>query len=244
MPEISAPLAAVVAATSLLAAVVGGVTGMSTGVIAIPVLAFAFGVRLAVPIITVAMLFNTLSRCVANREYVDWRAARWYSLGAVPAAALGAAVFAYLPAELLARGLGAFLLALVAYRHLPVAAGKAVPLRALAAVGVGQGFFSAIFGGAGPFGAHFFMAYGLTRNAFVGTVAAGTFLVSVTKAVVYGGFALLTLETFLVASGVGLIMAVGAYVGARIVRRVPEKAFVYAVEGVMLASGVLLLAAG
>ena len=161
MPEISAPLAAAVAATSLLAAVVGGVTGMSTGIIAIPVLAFAFGVRLAVPIITVAMLFNTFSRCVANRDYVDWRAARWYSLGAVPAAALGAAVFAYIPADLLARGLGAFLLALVAYRHLPVAAGRAVPLRALAAVGVGQGFFSAIFGGAGPFGAHFFMAYGL-----------------------------------------------------------------------------------
>ena len=138
MPEISAPLAAAVAATSLLAAVVGGVTGMSTGIIAIPVLAFAFGVRLAVPIITVAMLFNTFSRCVANRDYVDWRAVRWYSLGAVPAAALGAAVFAYIPADLLARGLGAFLLALVAYRHLPVAAGRAVPLRALAAVGVGQ----------------------------------------------------------------------------------------------------------
>lgn len=115
MPEISAPLAAAVAATSLLAAVVGGVTGMSTGIIAIPVLAFAFGVRLAVPIITVAMLFNTLSRCVANRDYVDWRAARWYSLGAVPAAAFGAAVFAYIPADLLARGLGAFLLIRVAH---------------------------------------------------------------------------------------------------------------------------------
>ena len=45
-------------------------------------------------------------------------------------------------------------------------------------------------------------------------------------------------------SGVGLIMAIGAYAGAHIIRRVHEKAFVYAVEGVMVDSGALLLAAG
>ena len=64
MIDISAPVAAAVVATSLIAAVVGGITGMSTGIIAIPVLTFAFGIRLAVPIVTVAMMFNTLSRSV------------------------------------------------------------------------------------------------------------------------------------------------------------------------------------
>ena len=242
--DISAPVAAAVIATSLFAAVIGGVTGMSTGIIAIPVLIFAFGVRLAIPIITVAMLFNTLSRSIVNWNDVDWQVARWYSIGAVPAAVIGGVTFAYAPTELLARGLGVFLLALVVYRHLPIAVGRGMPLRGFLPVGLGQGFFSALFGGAGPFGAHFFMAYGLTKNAFVGTVAVGTFLVSIAKAVVYGGLDLLDVETFLVASGIGLIMAVGAYAGARIVRHVPERLFIRAVEGLMIASGLLLLVTG
>ena len=243
MLEVSPPVAAAVAATSLVAAVVGGVTGVSTGIIAIPVLTFAFGIRLAIPIITVAMLFNTLSRSLANWPYVDWRVARWYSLGAVPAAVLGSAVFAWAPAELLARGLGVFLLALVAYRRLPIAA-HPMPLRGFLPVGLGQGFFSALFGGAGPFGAHFFMAYGLTKNAFVGTIAVGTLLVSITKAVTYRGFSLLDGETFVVAAGIGLLMAAGAFAGARIVSGMPERTFVHAVEGVMLISGLTLLATG
>ncbi|MYK35788.1 MAG: sulfite exporter TauE/SafE family protein, partial [Chloroflexi bacterium] len=126
--DISAPVAAAVVATSLIAALIGGVTGMSTGIIAIPVLIFAFGIRLAVPIVTVAMLLNTLSRSVANRDYVDWRVARWYSLGAVPAAAVGGVVFANIPTDWLARGLGGFLLALVVDRHIPLLAGRAMPL--------------------------------------------------------------------------------------------------------------------
>ncbi len=240
MLDISLPLAAVVAATSLAAAVIGGVTGMSTGIIAIPVLTFAFGVRAAVPIITVAMMFNTLSRSAANWGDVDWRVARWYSLGAVPAAAIGGVVFANAPAEILARGLGVFLIALVVYRRLPIAA-REMRLRGFLLVGLGQGFFSAIFGGAGPFGAHFFMAYGLRKNAFVGTIAVGTFLVSIAKALVYGGFSLLDRETLTVAVAIGLVMAVGAWAGARIVRRIPERAFVYIVEALMLLSGVALL---
>ncbi len=214
---------------------------MSTGIIAIPVLTFAFGIRLAIPIVTVAMLFNTLSRSVANWNDVDWRVARWYSYGAVPAAVVGAVVFASAPAELLARGLGVFLIILVVYRRLPIAS-RAMPLRGFLFVGLGQGFFSAIFGGAGPFGAHFFLAYGLRKNAFVGTIAVGTVLVSIAKALVYGSYSLLDRDTLIIAVAIGLIMAAGAWIGARLVRRMPERAFVFLIEGVMLGSGALLLA--
>ena len=217
---------------------------MSTGIMALPVLAFAFGVREAVPIVTVAMLFNMTSRTIANRDHINYRVVFWYCLGAIPAAAIGGIVFANAPAEILARGLGVFLLALVAWRHLPIAQMDSMPLRAFTAVGLGQGFFSAIFGGAGPFGAHFFLSYGLTRNAFVGTVAVGTFFVSITKARVYSGFDLVTSDLLIIAVAIGLIMAVGAYIGSRIVKRVPEQAFKYIVEGVMLISGLTLVATG
>lgn len=244
MEDVSPLLALAVAGTALFAGTLGGITGMSTGIIALPVLAFAFGVREAVPIVTVAMLFNMVSRTIANRAYVNYPVVLWYCLGAVPAAALGGIVFANAPVSLLARSLGAFLLLLVVWRHLPIGRVSRMPLRAFAAVGVGQGFFSALFGGAGPFGAHFFLSYGLTRNAFVGTVAVGTFLVNVSKAVVYGGYSLLDLRLVVIATAVGIVMGVGAYAGAYIVKRVSDNAFKLIVEAVMILSGLTLLVQG
>lgn len=237
-------LASVVGITALVASVIGGITGMSTGIIMLPVLTFAFGVRGAVPIVTVAMLLNMTSRTVANRHDVNYPVVRWYVLGAVPSAALGSVAFANAPAELLARALGGFLLLLVLYRHLPIARYQRMPLRAFTPVGLGQGFFSALFGGAGPFGAHFFLSYGLTRNAFVGTVAVGTLLVNITKTGVYGSYTLFDRDALVIALSIGVIMAVGAYIGAKLVRRMPEAAFVWLVEGVMVISGVALLVRG
>ena len=242
--DISPLLALAVAGTALFAGTLGGITGMSTGIIALPVLTFAFGVREAVPIVTVAMLYNMVSRTIANRHYINYRVVFWYCLGAVPAAALGGIVFANAPVNLLARGLGIFLLLLVVWRHLPVGRVSHMPLKGFVGVGLGQGFFSALFGGAGPFGAHFFLSYGLMRNAFVGTVAVGTFLVNVTKAIVYGSYSLVDVRLLVVATGVGLIMAAGAYAGAYIVRLFSDRAFKILVEGVMIASGLVLLIQG
>jgi uncharacterized membrane protein YfcA len=234
----------IVVATALIAGTLGGITGMSTSIIALPVFAITFGVREAVPIITIAMLFNLASRAAANWPHIDRRVVLWYCIGAVPAAALGGVVFANAPPGLLARGLGVFLLVLVVWRHLPVAKVREMPLRGFVGVGLAQGFLSAIFGGAGPFGAHFFLSFGLVRNAFVGTVAAATILVNLTKAGVYGGYSLLDRDLLFAAVGVGLVMAIGAYIGAQIVRKVSDNAFKYIVEGVMVLASVTLLIQG
>ncbi len=244
MDDIPLLLGLLVGVTALLAGTLGGITGMSTGIMALPILAFAFGIREAVPIVSVAMLFNMTSRAIANRNYVNYRVVFWYCLGAVPAAAIGGIVFANAPAEILARALGLFLLVLVVWRHLPMAQMAKMPLRAFVGVGLGQGFLSAIFGGAGPFGAHFFLSYGLTKNAFVGTVAAGTLWVNVMKATIYGSFSLLDADLLITATGVGLVMAVGAYTGAHVVKRVSDNSFKIIVEVVMVLSGVFLLIQG
>ena len=244
MDDVGLLLWIAVALTALAAAVLGGITGMGTGIVTLPVLVTAFGVREAVPIVTIAMLFNTASRIIANRAYIDRRVVLWHSAGAIPGAVLGAVVFANAPVELLARGLGGFLLALVVWRHLPIATVRGMRVQAFLPVGAGQGFFSALFGGAGPFGAHFLLSYGLVKNAFVGTVAVSTFGMNVTKALVYGGYDLVDRELLATAVVIGLIMAAGAYAGARIVQHVTERAFTIIVEGIMVGAGLTLIVQG
>jgi uncharacterized membrane protein YfcA len=224
-------------------AVIGGVAGIGTAIAMIPVMTFAVGVREAIPIVAIAVTLNSVGRIVANRHFIDYRVVLWFSIGAVPTSFVGGALFASAPAELLARGLAIFLIALVAYRHMPI--GKSLQMRQVKKfgfVGLVQGFLSSIFGGAGPFGAHFFLSYGLYRQSFVGTVALATSSINLAKTSTYASYSLLDRDALALGLIIGVIMIVGAYFGGRLVNRLPDRVFVYIVEGVMLtAAGALLI---
>ena len=60
----------------------------------------------------------------------------------------------------------------------------------------------------------------------------------------YGGYSLVDLRLVLIATGIGLVMAVGAYVGAQVVRLFSDNAFKLIVEAVMIVSGVVLIIEG
>lgn len=228
-----------------LTAVVGGIAGIGTAIAMIPVMTFAVGVREAIPIVTVAVTFNNIGRVVANRHYIDYKVVLWFSIGAIPTAILGGIVFANAPADLLARGLAAFLITLVIYRHMPIGKGlKMTRVRLFGFVGFVQGFLSSVFGGAGPFGAHFFLSYGLYRKSFVGTVAFATSSINFAKAGTYGSFSLLDRDSLSLGVSVGIIMIIGAYFGGKLVNLLPDRLFVYIVEGVMLVAAAVLLVRG
>ena len=225
---------------ALAASILGGATGIGAAIALIPAVALTVGVREAVPVVTVAVTMHLFSRIWVNRASIDYAVARWFALGAVPGSVAGALVFANAPVELLGRGLGVFLLAVVAYRRLPLGQVR-IGLRGFVAVGAGQGFLSAMFGGAGPFGAVFLLSYGLVRNAFVGTMALATLAISAAKLPVYGGYALLDRRALLIALALGAIMMVGGLIGAAIARRVSDRFFVVAIEVLIALGGVLLL---
>ena len=243
--DLSLTLLVFIAIAAFVTAVMGGIAGIGTAIAMIPIMTFAVGVREAIPIVTIAVTLNNFGRVIATRPHINWHVVLWFSIGAVPSAVLGGAVFASAPAELLARSLGIFLIALVAYRHLPIGKGFVIRnVRHFGIVGLIQGFLSSIFGGAGPFGAHFFLSYGLYRNAFVGTAAAATSSINFAKAGTYTSFSLLDSSGFWLGLSIGVIMIIGAYFGSKLVNRLPDIVFVYIVEGVMLTAAAALLVRG
>jgi len=228
-----------------LTAVMTGIAGLGAAIAMIPVVALAVGVRDALPIVTVAVTLNSLGRVWANREYINYRVVLWFSIGALPTSVLGGVAFANAPVDILAPGLAFFLLVLVGYRHLPIGKRAAMNrVKMFAVVGLIQGFLSSLFGAAGPFGAHFFLAYGLYRNAFVGTVALATMVINIGKGATYGSFALLGRDSLVLGLGIGVVMMTGAYFGGKLLHKVPDQAFVYIVEGVMVAAAIALLVKG
>ena len=235
---------AVVVAAALLASTLAAVAGFGGAAIMLPLLVWAYGIRDAVPILTVAQLMGNLARVFFNWNEISLRVVRWFALGAVPAAIAGGIIFATAPIPALVRVVGIFLLLIVAYRHTRWGQRLRIGLRGFAPLGAISGLLSAIAGTVGPFMAPFFLVFGLVKGAYIGTEALSTVVMHVTKLGVYGGYSLLSLRSVAVGLAIGAVMFIGSYLGKRILSRVPERYFPYLVEAVLVVAGLLFVIRG
>ena len=143
---------------ALAASALAAVTGFGGAAVLLPVLVVVFGVREAVPILTVAQLIGNGSRVWFNRRDLNWRVVAWFALGGVPMALVGGYLFATAPLPALTRLLGAFLLLVVVWRHIRPMQAHPFPTPAFAGIGAGASFLSALLGSVGPVMAPFFLA--------------------------------------------------------------------------------------
>lgn len=236
---------ALLAGAALVASTLAAITGFGGAALLLPIFVAAFGMRDAVPILTIAQLFGNGSRVWFNRPNVDWTIVGWYSLGAIPLALLAGVLFAKAPVPILTRLVGAFLLGAVLWRHVrPGSPPRRQDKRGFVGLGAAASFVSALVGSVGPLMAPFFLAYGLTRGAYIGTEAASTVVTHVVKLVAYGATAVLGLKALYIGAALGPLMVIGSYAGRRVVDRLPEKVFVVIVEVTMVVAGLLFLVRG
>jgi uncharacterized membrane protein YfcA len=241
----SAPLhTLLIMAVAFLAATLAAVTGFGGAAVLLPVLVLAFGTRQAIPILTVAQLIGNGSRVWFNRRELDWRVVGWFALGAVPMALLGGLLFAKAPLSALTRILGVFLIAVVVWRHVRPANPRKFPVQTFAGIGAGASFLSALLGSVGPIMAPFFLAYGLVKNAYIGTEALSTVVMHVIKLVAYRQADVLTASSGLIGLALGPVMILGSFLGKRIVEHLPEKVFVALIEAVLVTAGILFVVRG
>lgn len=226
------------------ASTLAGVTGFGGAAVLLPALILVFGVREAIPILTVAQLIGNGSRVWFNRSELNWRVVGWFALGGVPTALLGGYLFARAPVAALTRMLGAFLLLVVLWRHLRPKQPRPFPAPVFAAIGAGASFLSALLGSVGPIMAPFFLAFGLVKGGYIGTEALSTVVMHVTKLVAYRQSSILTGTDALMGLALGPIMILGSYAGKRIVDRLPERVFVLIIEAVLIVAGLGLLIRG
>jgi uncharacterized membrane protein YfcA len=226
---------------ALLASTLAAVAGFGGAAVLLPVLVATFGVRDAIPILTVAQLVGNASRVWFNRREVAVPVVGWFALGAVPLALAGGLLFAAAPLSALQRLVGAILLVMVVWRHVPRAAAWRPGVRAFATIGAVFSFVSALVGSVGPLMAPFFLAYGLVKGAYIGTEALATVVMHVTKLAAYQGAAVLTLRSVGVGLALGPIMIAGSYVGKGILDRLPERVFVAIIELVLVGAGLWLV---
>jgi uncharacterized membrane protein YfcA len=240
----SAEALVLVALTALAASTLAAVAGFGGSVVMLPVLIWAFGIREAVPLLTVAQLVGNLARVFFNRRELVLPVVGWFAIGAMPAAVLGGVLFATAPSPLLTRLLGAFLLVSAAYRRTKLGSQLKLGERGFSGVGAVFGLLSALLGSVGALAAPFFLSYGLTGAAFIGTEALTAVLMHLVKLTVYGRYALVDGSSIGIGLAIGPVMIVGSYLGKHLLERVPEQVFPRIIEAVLVVSGLQLLLLG
>lgn len=233
-----------VAIAAFIASTIAAVTGTGGGIILLPVLVTTLGVRDAVPVYTLAQFIGNLSRVGFNRREIRARVVGWFALGAVPMAVAGALLFARTGDQTLMRILGVFLLGSVVWRRLRGNRPDGFPVQRFILIGGVFAFISALVGSAGPFLAPFFLAFGLTRGAYIGTEALATAIMHVTKMGTYGLAGVFAGHAVMMGLSLGPIMVIGSWLGKRIVDRISERLFIAVVDTALVIFGLLFLIRG
>ena len=223
------------------AGTLGGIVGFGSSMIMLPLLVWAFGPKEAVPIMIVAALLANASRVAVWWREVDWRATAVYTVPALPAAALGARTLVSLEPRLVEMALGGFFLAMVPVRRWLQRQGWRISLGQLALVGAGIGYLSGIVASTGPINTPFFLAYGLTKGAFIATEALGSLAVQLTKVGVLRMLGALPLDALGRGLIVGMALMAGSVVAKSFVQRVRPEQFAGIVDGTMILVGLALL---
>jgi len=236
------PLTALTAvAVCFIAAALGGMSGVGSGMIVTLFITPIIGPKAVLPVISVIMMINNGSRAWFYRRYLEPKRIALIAGTAVPASALGALLYVRLDSAIIQGLLGVILISSVPLRRWM--AGRMVePSKpTVIAVSGAFGFLSSVIVGAGLLVLPILMGFGLAGPALLATDAAIAFIVNLAKIVFFGSLDALTPSLFVIAVAMGLCMIPGTWVAAWIVQRTDIRIHTLFVEALIVVGGASLI---
>ncbi|MCK8785025.1 sulfite exporter TauE/SafE family protein [Roseomonas sp. NAR14] len=230
-----------VLAVGLAAGALSGVIGTGSSLLLLPVLNWQFGPQQAVPIMAIAAVLANLAKTLSWWREVDWRAAAAYAAAGVPGAMLGARTLLVLPPRAVELALGLFFIAMIPTRRLLRVSGRRIGAWQLALAGGAIGFVTGLVIATGPLSVPAFLAYGLTRGAFLGTEAAASLALMIGKVATFREFGALPEPVIVQGLLVGGAVMAGSFSARLAVLRMSHGLFDRVLDGLLLGAGIAVL---
>ncbi|KQO61327.1 sulfite exporter TauE/SafE family protein [Curtobacterium sp. Leaf261] len=234
---------ALLSALAIAAGVLGGVVGTGSSLILLPVLVVLYGPRAAVPIMGIAAVMGNVGRVIAWWRDIRWRPVLAYSLPGIPAAALGAHTLLSIPPGIVDVCLAAFFLVLIPARRVVARRRMHIRLWQMAAAGAVVGFLTGLVLSTGPLSVPVFTGYGLSGGAFLGSEAASSVVLYLSKLSAFEAAGALPGDVLLRGLVIGSALLIGSVAAKSIVRRLHPRAFGLLIDGVLVVGAVGMLLA-
>lgn len=235
-----------VAAVVFGAFVVRGMSGFGAGMIAVPLLAFAIPLQLAVPLCSLLVFILFIVLLIRDHQQVVWPELWRLVPPTIVGALLGLWLFAVLDNRMLVMLLGGFLVLYSLYM-LTVSVLGLPQLRCSSRWALPAGFFGSFFdtlfgGGGGTLVVIYVNARGVSRAGFRATVAALWFFEMIARIGGYAWAGFYDGGTLLLFAVLLPLVWAGTVVGERLGNRVGSETFARVLAVMLLASGISLLA--
>ena len=208
----------------------------------IPLLNFWFGPRITAPTMIIGNSIGRPIRLILFWKFIDWS----LTLAFVPAALIGSWLSAYyfstIKMEYLQFFVGLFLISTIfQYRFGKKAVSFKVTTRGFILVGFLTSFVGTLIGGVGPVLNPFYQNFGLKKEALIATKTANSFLVGIMQISGFWYFGNLSKEILVLGSVLGAGIAIGNYIGKRILGKISNQFFLKAMLVMMVISGCLMI---
>lgn len=213
---------AAIAAAALLTGILHGATGMAGGIVMASILAHLVGIKAAVPIMTVALIFSHSSRVIMYVGDTDWSIAGRVLIFGCPTIVVGAIVFGKISPTTIAIVFAAFLVSSLAIKYWAGRHQISTGPKLLAGASMVWGMLAGNVIGPGFFLAPFLLGTGMNRLTFVGTLATVTLVMNVLKLSVFGATDLVSWNLLIVGAVIGMITIPGNWLGRSILKRMKD----------------------
>ncbi len=228
-------------ALALAAGVLGGIVGTGSSLILLPVLVLLYGPRAAVPIMGIAAVMGNLGRVIAWWKLIRGRPVFAYSIPGIPAAALGAHTLLSIPPTLVDICLAVFFIAMIPLRRIAVRKRIRIRLWQMAVAGAIVGYLTGLVLSTGPLSVPIFTGYGLSGGAFLGSEAASSVLLYLSKLAAFQAAGALPIAVVSRGLIIGSALLIGTITARSIVRRIHPRTYELLIDGVLVAGAVGML---
>ena len=227
------------------ASLVSAVFGFGTALLMLAVGSYILPVKEAIALATVLFCTSTISKTLLFRQHIDWRLAATMAITGLPFSYIGASLVAHLPTELLKCSLGLMiLLYIVVSKFKAPASVKPITMFSTLGLLAGSalyGMLSGLLGSGNIIKVVFFREMKLSRECFVGTMAATAVPGNVAKLTAYTKAGLLNRDHLPTVIGLIASALLAAMAGRELLHSISAKYFESGVRLLLIVSAFGLL---
>lgn len=218
---------------ALLAEIIGTISGFGSSILFVPIASFFLDFKLVLGITAVFHVFSNLAKIYYFHDGIDKNIVLKLGIPAVVFVTLGAILTNYIPQKSIELAMNMLILAITLYLISGYAKTIKKSSQNLYVGGTISGFLAGLIGTGGAVRGIILTAFNLEKNVFIATSAMIDLGVDSSRAAVYIANEYFSKEHLFLIPFLIIISIAGSYVGKRILKYIPEKAFHYVVLSVI-----------
>ena len=219
---------------------ISGIFGFGTAMIILAIGPHLIPVEHAIALAAVLFAASTITKTILFRDHMDWKIVGVMAISSVPFAYGGGLLLSYMDPSLTRRLLGLMILSYLALSYFKPPTLR-LGLPGIAVGSAGYGFLSGLLGTGSVIKVVMLRELKITREAFVGAMAATSVLASCAKIVAYGQAGLLTLDLWPTMLGLCVAAISASFIGRRYLGKLTVAGFDLGVRVLLAIAAVALM---